>query len=156
MSAAKENTQTVDITAGLRWLTQKRDEAMRENNAPQQWQQAIFVLQGRSFPAQLSSEELALMPYGIAVHHAHCCADHGCKYAQSDCPVAVLRIVQQAYRCEECFERQKRMDKILQGVEEAAAEAVPGSEFSEEAVVRAFREVFVKGALWAASKGAER
>lgn len=35
------------------------------------------------------------------VHITHCCAVHGCKYGDEDCPVVNLR-VKQAYPCEDC------------------------------------------------------
>lgn len=35
------------------------------------------------------------------VHASHCCAIHGCKYGQEDCPVVNKRI-EQEYLCEEC------------------------------------------------------
>jgi hypothetical protein len=36
------------------------------------------------------------------VHQSHCCAKHGCKYGDEDCPV-VNGDVKQFYYCEECF-----------------------------------------------------
>ncbi len=36
-----------------------------------------------------------------AVHAAHCCADHGCKYGDKNCPV-VKGKVNQKYDCEIC------------------------------------------------------
>lgn len=39
----------------------------------------------------------------IGVHETHCCARHGCKYGDDDCPVA-NRTVLQAYACEDCGE----------------------------------------------------
>lgn len=39
----------------------------------------------------------------IGVHESHCCSDHGCKYGDSDCPVAHYGL-KQLYRCEECLE----------------------------------------------------
>jgi hypothetical protein len=35
------------------------------------------------------------------VHRTHCCALHGCKYADDDCPVANWEIAQD-YPCETC------------------------------------------------------
>lgn len=35
------------------------------------------------------------------VHQAHCCAIHGCKYGEEDCPV-VTKEVDQFYICESC------------------------------------------------------
>ena len=37
----------------------------------------------------------------IGVHAAHCCKWHGCKYGDSDCPVANGE-VEQEYPCEDC------------------------------------------------------
>lgn len=37
--------------------------------------------------------------YGV--HRRHCCALHGCKYGNDDCPVT-NRIIDQEYPCEEC------------------------------------------------------
>ena len=37
----------------------------------------------------------------INVHVAHCCATHGCKYGNADCPV-VLKTHKQKYPCEAC------------------------------------------------------
>ncbi len=37
--------------------------------------------------------------YGV--HEHHCCAIHGCKYGDEDCPV-VLGLTQQKYSCEDC------------------------------------------------------
>lgn len=36
-----------------------------------------------------------------SVHEGHCCALHGCKYGDEDCPV-VSGETQQAYLCESC------------------------------------------------------
>lgn len=35
------------------------------------------------------------------VHVTHCCLEHGCKYAEKDCPVE-SGIVKQKYPCESC------------------------------------------------------
>lgn len=35
------------------------------------------------------------------VHITHCCSDHGCKYGDIDCPVAI-DLVKQKYKCEDC------------------------------------------------------
>ena len=37
----------------------------------------------------------------IGIHRTHCCALHGCKYGNSDCPVKYLSVVQEG-PCEEC------------------------------------------------------
>lgn len=155
-------TQTIDRIAGLRWLTDKRHAAFEsrshengfENDSPERWQYAIDTLAPRPWPAQVSEEELDGMPYGIGVHLTHCCADHGCKYGYDDCPVANLRIVQQEHRCEQCYERQERMKKILLDLEAAAIKAFPEDEFTQKTRVVLLREAFVKGAHWAASKEA--
>ena len=39
----------------------------------------------------------------IGVHTSHCCARHGCKYSNDECPV-VLGTHQQEYLCEWCGE----------------------------------------------------
>lgn len=36
-----------------------------------------------------------------AVHASHCCANHGCKYGNEECPVVSGKI-QQLYPCEDC------------------------------------------------------
>lgn len=38
----------------------------------------------------------------MCVHSRHCCAQHGCKYGDKDCPV-VLNLVKQEYLCDECW-----------------------------------------------------
>lgn len=43
------------------------------------------------------------------VHAAHCCASHGCKYCEDDCPV-VSGQVKQMYLCEECENEAMRVD----------------------------------------------
>ena len=35
------------------------------------------------------------------VHTSHCCADHGCKYGQEDCPVETGK-KDQEFPCEDC------------------------------------------------------
>ena len=35
------------------------------------------------------------------VHNTHCCAKHGCKYGDSDCPVE-MKLSKQVYPCESC------------------------------------------------------
>jgi deoxyribose-phosphate aldolase len=40
-------------------------------------------------------------PKFIGTHIKHCCAEHGCKYNDKDCPV-VLGLFKQAYPCDEC------------------------------------------------------
>jgi len=35
------------------------------------------------------------------VHQYHCCALHGCKYGDDDCPVKLLQTIQD-YTCEQC------------------------------------------------------
>lgn len=37
------------------------------------------------------------------VHQAHCCAYHGCRYGDEDCPVAMLR-KKALYDCMDCYE----------------------------------------------------
>lgn len=40
----------------------------------------------------------------VGVHESHCCAVHGCKYGDKDCPV-VNRKIPQKYPCEECTDQ---------------------------------------------------
>lgn len=41
------------------------------------------------------------------VHETHCCAKHGCKYGDEDCPV-VIGFIKQKYDCEDCiYEREE-------------------------------------------------
>lgn len=47
------------------------------------------------------------------VHAAHCCAVHGCKYFEPDCPV-VRGKVKSKYSCEDCGHDQRRLDKVMQ------------------------------------------
>ncbi|MEG9650759.1 hypothetical protein ACTO5A_22940 [Pseudomonas aeruginosa] len=46
------------------------------------------------------------------VHAAHCCARHGCKYGDDDCPV-VVGTVEQLYQCEECSDENSRLDAAM-------------------------------------------
>jgi hypothetical protein len=39
----------------------------------------------------------------IRVHQSHCCALHGCKYGDKDCPV-IIRLVIQTSTCDSCDE----------------------------------------------------
>lgn len=148
-----------DRTAGLSWLTSKRHAAFEsrdagigfENNRPELWQSAIDTLAHRPWPAQVSEEELDLLPYDIAVHIPHCCADHGCEYGYDDCAV-MTGIVQQEQRCKKCYERQERMEKILRDLEDAAVKAFPETDFRKKGAVLADRDAFKQGARWAAGQ----
>ena len=56
----------------------------------------------------------------IAVHKAHCCKWHGCKYGDEYCPV-VLGWVKQEYLCEYCdqdLENEEYYRQILKDIEE--------------------------------------
>ena len=46
------------------------------------------------------------------VHASHCCARHGCKYGDADCPV-VSGKVEQMYLCEECDNENARLDAAI-------------------------------------------
>jgi hypothetical protein len=35
------------------------------------------------------------------VHRTHCCFEHGCKYADPQCPVE-LGLIKQDYKCQDC------------------------------------------------------
>lgn len=46
-----------------------------------------------------------------SVHETHCCFEHGCKYGNEDCPVAI-GLIKQEYDCEFCGEEYlPEMDK---------------------------------------------
>lgn len=47
-----------------------------------------------------------------AVHAGHCCARHGCKYGEDDCPV-VLNRVEQKYPCESCLPVEELEDQLI-------------------------------------------
>lgn len=46
------------------------------------------------------------------VHGSHCCVRHGCKYGDSDCPVASARI-EQLYPCEDCSPSLAVVDPVV-------------------------------------------
>lgn len=46
------------------------------------------------------------------VHAAHCCAKHGCKYCDHDCPV-ISGEVKQDHPCEECDIEARRVDLAM-------------------------------------------
>jgi hypothetical protein len=46
------------------------------------------------------------------VHSTHCCALHGCKYGDDDCPVA-NKTKQQHYLCETCDYVLKEYDEFV-------------------------------------------
>lgn len=51
------------------------------------------------------------------VHQGHCCAIHGCKYMDEECPV-ILRQVQQDHFCEDCeLESRKVVSAMAKAVE---------------------------------------
>ena len=59
------------------------------------------------------------------VHASHCCARHGCKYGDHDCPV-VSGQVEQMYLCEECDSEIARVDAaISKAVELVVMEDTP-------------------------------
>ncbi len=49
--------------------------------------------------------------YKIAVHQSHCCARHGCKYADSPCPVSSGEY-EQAYPCEYCTDPKELKEEL--------------------------------------------
>src|SRR5471030_2357389 len=49
----------------------------------------------------------------IGVHTSHCCARHGCKYSNDECPV-VLGTHKQAYPCEFCGEEAIQLEHDAQ------------------------------------------
>jgi hypothetical protein len=44
----------------------------------------------------------------IGVHTSHCCAKHGCKYGNAECPV-VLGTHQQEFPCEDCEQEAEQL-----------------------------------------------
>lgn len=50
------------------------------------------------YPVFIIEEEHA----NIGTHTTHCCAKHGCKYGNTDCPVA-NNVIKQVYPCEDCI-----------------------------------------------------
>lgn len=65
----------------------------------------------------------------VGVHTSHCCAVHGCKYCDSDCPVE-LGTHAQEYACEYCThpdmirERIKGLEKELAVMEKLVASGI--------------------------------
>ena len=59
----------------------------------------------------------------VGVHAVHCCKWHGCKYGDTDCPVANGEI-EQEYPCEDCStvlaeeEYYKRMAREITEIKE--------------------------------------
>lgn len=49
----------------------------------------------------------------VKVHEAHCCAIHGCKYNEEDCPV-VNKTVKQQHLCPDCHETFNDMDDVVE------------------------------------------
>ena len=49
------------------------------------------------------------------VHETHCCFEHGCKYRDEQCPVA-LGIVKQRYKCESCNEDESEYKQELENL----------------------------------------
>lgn len=50
-------------------------------------------------------------------HPTHCCAQHGCKYGDADCPVE-MEIVEQVYPCEDCSSPEELAEEIAELQEE--------------------------------------
>ncbi len=72
---------------------------------------AQWAAQQRAFDAAEAQQatgaalrvSLRKVPYRIGVHVTHCCALHGCKYGDADCPVSAGQVAQE-YPCEHCPE----------------------------------------------------
>ena len=63
------------------------------------------------------------MANNIGVHAAHCCAWHGCKYGDEDCPV-VLGQVEQLYTCDYCDDEladEEYFKNVVKRIEEIKA-----------------------------------
>jgi hypothetical protein len=50
-----------------------------------------------------------LIMSNTGVHASHCCAQHGCKYGDDDCPV-VQGTIEQLYPCESCDDESRRLE----------------------------------------------
>lgn len=48
-------------------------------------------------------------------HLSHCCAEHGCKYYLSECPVEKREVIQM-YLCEECPSLLEAEQEILDAI----------------------------------------
>jgi hypothetical protein len=74
------------------------------------------------------------MTMNIGVHTRHCCARHGCKYRDEDCPVA-LGTHKAEYGCEDCDEdaiRLKHEAHFLANHPERFVELLQAINMSEE------------------------
>ena len=60
----------------------------------------------------------------IGIHISHCCAIHGCKYGNTDCPVE-NKLVMQKYPCEYCEEQGINSIEDVIKVLEGKAEQCP-------------------------------
>lgn len=49
----------------------------------------------------------------VKTHETHCCAIHGCKYNEEDCPV-VSKEIKQQYLCPDCHETFNDMDDVVE------------------------------------------
>jgi hypothetical protein len=53
----------------------------------------------------------------VGVHQSHCCAIHGCKYGEDDCPVVTKKIIQD-HICVDCEDDNiKTVDEICKRIE---------------------------------------
>lgn len=66
------------------------------------------------------------LPYKIGVHVAHCCARHGCKYGQRDCPVKTGQY-KQDHPCEQCGEPEEVASPLIAALRAAVAEEIPAA-----------------------------
>lgn len=78
----------------------------------------------------------------VGVHETHCCSTHGCKYGDSDCPVASGEL-RQLYDCEECVEDIERYNAISLQLSEDLQNAIDliGSNASPEVYDAALRNL---------------
>ena len=77
-----------------------------------------------------------------SVHTRHCCILHGCKYNDSDCPVAT-GLVKQDYVCERCV-----MDDGIQTLQELEVVMKKGDHRQQlQAILEKIRDG-ANGAVW--------
>ncbi|WP_081235193.1 MULTISPECIES: hypothetical protein [Pseudomonas] len=76
------------------------------------------------------------------VHESHCCARHGCKYGDDDCPVVQGR-VEQLYPCEDCDYETRRVEAAMQkAVELGLIADTPESRSALAEVIKAANAAF--------------
>lgn len=70
-----------------------------------------------------------------AVHAAHCCKIHGCKYGNVGCPV-VLGEIESIYKCEDCEDGLDQIDPVTQSINELKQEIIKLQKIVQGLVVK--------------------